>query len=745
MEFLKLDIQFFAVFKEAENTGLRSTSNPKNKGTLYASLTEQDVTATDITNNQTRIKCYCKFTQVTGSYTQYTAPYLRLYWFDNNENKNGKEVAKVQVHTINYGSYDKVEELSYTITAKHLSDGTLKGYVQAKWEYDGSGTLPCKTGYATTENVALTTIPRANTFKNVPDSANVGQDFTVALDQKNNTFSTKLVCECNGKSESVETTTNSATFFLPKATFASAFGSNESKKTATITATTYNGTTQIGDPVTDTIVLHLLESDYEPVVSISAVDSNTTTKTLTGDTTGKTCVLNASTMTCTVSVAAQNNATLSSVTINGASVATTTKTYTINNPTTNVFTITASDSRGFSNTATDTLTKVVDYFKPTITANFKRNTPTDGKVNLTYSGKVYNQSFGAKSNELKFYYDYKLKSASSYTSVELKPTITGNTFSGSLTLPETYDYQQNYSFRLRVVDSLNTVVYAQDVAKGEPVYWWNNDGVKVLGSLTQKDYPVPFVKKSKNLLQETQNRKDVTQAYYSLIRGNFYAIAGQQYTISFNTNNNGGLLYLHENIKHEGYEQAGCDGTRKAITFTATETKQYNNENVLTPSKAVTTAYDITDIQIEMGSKATEFEPYDVSSYIYINRGGGNELVYDGGKVLWTNPNPSSNVGYVWEGITLSSEDFDELEFWFYRNTERTYMLSTKTKKGYSAIATYSNGYTGITYSRILTKGSTDTKYTINECYQCGTGITPPSGDNSGLIPAFIVGYKNRW
>jgi hypothetical protein len=201
----------------------------------------------------------------------------------------------------------------------------------------------------------------------------------------------------------------------------------------------------------------------------------------TGDTTGKTCVLNASTIVCTVSASAQNSATLSSVTINGKNVATTTTSYTISNPTTNVFTITASDSRGFPNTATDTLTKVVDYFKPTITANFKRNTPTDGKVNLTYSGKVFNQSFGAKSNECKFYYDYKLKSASSYTSVELKPTITGDTFSGDITLPETYDYQQNYSFRLRVVDSLNTVVYAQDVAKGEPVFWWNENNFKING------------------------------------------------------------------------------------------------------------------------------------------------------------------------------------------------------------------------------------------------------------------------
>jgi hypothetical protein len=114
------------------------------------------------------------------------------------------------------------------------------------------------------------------------------------------------------------------------------------------------------------------------------------------------------------------------------------------------------------------------------------------------------------------------------------------------------------------------------------------------------------------------------------------------------------------------------------------------------------------------------------------------------GVLLWTNPDPTASIAYTYDAITLSSNDFDELEFWFYRNTDKDVMLSSKTKKGFGVVATYTNGYTGVSYSRFLTKGSSNTKYTVNECYRCGTGITPPSASNSELIPAFIVGYKNK-
>lgn len=475
MEFIKLNIQLFA----GDTTDkLKLTSTAGNYGYLQASF-EEVANSVNTNTNKNKVKVKATLTQKTGSWAQMYTPLLEIWWYDNNKNKSGIKVATTEVSKLSSGDVKTAEG---TIEVEHLADGSLKGYAQARWLQKVSSSYVYQNGTISTDNIPLTIIPRANTFKNVPDSANVGQGFTVTLNQKSTSFSTKLVCTCNGKSQEVTTFSDTATFSLPGTTFDSAFGSTESKKTATITATTYNGSTQIGDAVTDTVVLYLPSSTYKPSISISAVDTNSTTKTLTGDSTGKTCVLNASTIACTINAKSQNNATISSLAINGANVATNTTSYTISNSKTNKFTASVKDSRGFVNEATATL-NVVNYFKPTITALFKRNTPTDGKVTLKYSGTIFNKSFGAKANTFTFYYEYKLKSASSYTRVTLTPTISGNTFSGNLTLSGTYDYKQNYSFRLCVVDAINTVVYVQDITKGTPVYWWNESSVNINGTL----------------------------------------------------------------------------------------------------------------------------------------------------------------------------------------------------------------------------------------------------------------------
>ena len=614
IKFLELNIQLFGAFAEKENKNLTSKSGP-NKGRVYAKFTETNPTSDDIAKNQTRIVPYAEYSQ-GGSYSGYSTPKLVLTWYDNNENKNGKVLGTTNATALSSGAKVKVDPGE--ITVKHLNDGTLKGYLVADWIWTGSGYC-CNSGSATTANTALTNIPRANTFKSVPDSANVGQGLTVTLDQKNTAFSTTLTITCNGKSETVTTTTNTATFALSGSTFAGAFGSSESKKTATITAKTYNGSTQIGDAVTDTVVLYLPSSTYKPSISISAVDTNFTTKTLTGDSTGKTCVLNASTIACTINATPQNNATISSLAINGANVATNTTSYTISNSKTNKFTASVKDSRGFVNEATATL-NVVNYFKPTITALFKRNTPTDGKVTLKYSGTIFNKSFGAKANTFTFYYEYKLKSASSYTRVTLTPTISGDTFSGNLTLSETYDYKQNYSFRLCVVDAINTVVYVQDITKGTPVYWWNENGVNVNGTLIQKDKPVAIVKKSKNLF----NKDYIVSGYRLASDGTNYAESGYFASNFIPIEPN---TYYYINNKDSGaYSRVAFYNVNREFISANID----NNVAMQSPSNARYLRFSnyltrLDSIQLEVGQKGTSYESY-IEPKIYLNRGQGDEI-----------------------------------------------------------------------------------------------------------------------
>lgn len=164
--------------------------------------------------------------------------------------------------------------------------------------------------------------------------------------------------------------------------------------------------------------------------------------------------------------------------------------------------------------------------------------------------------------------------------------------------------------------------------------------------------------------------------------------------------------------------------------FSLTEAKR------VTITVALGTNTTVTNFKIypmlEKGSTATgyvEHKEYD------------NENLK--GKVLWTNPDPTASMGYTAGGITLSSSDYDELEFWYYNNTANSVLMCAKTRKGGSAEIFYMDGFNGKLYSRVFTRVY-NYLYTINACYSYGVGITPPLEANTMLIPAYIVGYKNR-
>lgn len=506
MKFMKLDIQFFATaFAEAENTSLKSSAG--NKGKLYASLTEIAPTEEEKLKNQNRVKCYCKFTQVTGSYAQHTVPYLRLYWYDNNENKNGKEVAKVQVHTINYGNYDKVEELTATITVNHLDDGTLKGYVKAKWEYDGTGTLPCKTGYATTSNTTLTTIPRAKTIGAI--SSDIGYDTTITLGQTSELFTTTIEYECGELKDVIvdKTTLISIPWKIPTE-FYSQLAPTDKEINVTLSATTYNGDTQIGSVQTTTLKARVNEADNKPEAYLDVEDINEKILALTND--PSKVVVNASSIKCNAQGMSKNGATIKSMAINGIELVDFTyrtpegeyteialDEYVIEKPTTNVFTLTVTDSREFTNEVTidnqKTLEKI-DYIIPTISATFRRNTPVDGLVNVQYDGKFFKGDFkSGTSNVLEMAYQYKEKGTETYSDwIALTLVISSeeNSYGGQIRLNEEFDYEKQFDFRISVKDLVNdygVIFTTGSIAKGKPSHWYDDENFYVEGSYYQRD------------------------------------------------------------------------------------------------------------------------------------------------------------------------------------------------------------------------------------------------------------------
>lgn len=113
--------------------------------------------------------------------------------------------------------------------------------------------------------------------------------------------------------------------------------------------------------------------------------------------------------------------------------------------------------------------------------------------------------------------------------------------------------------------------------------------------------------------------------------------------------------------------------------------------------------------------------------------------------ILWTNPNPT--LLFTSQTITLSSDDYDYLECFYYNYTVSGFqqVQSVKVPKGYSFnLATTIFASNNMHYgSRPVTRNS-DTSFTFEA--NKGVAAYNPSvivTDNSWAVPIKIVGYKS--
>lgn len=111
------------------------------------------------------------------------------------------------------------------------------------------------------------------------------------------------------------------------------------------------------------------------------------------------------------------------------------------------------------------------------------------------------------------------------------------------------------------------------------------------------------------------------------------------------------------------------------------------------------------------------------------------------GKILWTNPNPTSNFsGTI---ITLNSSDYDMYEIIYSSEagTLNNTLKSTKSIKGYGTIMEITNPSGSVTPIRARNVTyDTDTRLMISDGYT--NNVYPLSTDNSKCIPLYIIGYK---
>ena len=335
---------------------------------------------------------------------------------------------------------------------------------------------------ANSGNIELPTIPRASSI--TVNDANIGTATNIVINKTSSNFTTTLYYKASGQNswtKIVDKTSNQVYGWTVPTSFY-ALIPNSKNITCQFKAETYNGDTLLG--TSDTVTATFTATGNPTINSFTAVDINETTIDLTGDNTKM--IKGVSTIRATVSANAQNSANISSIKVNGSTAVNNKVDF--NNAPTNSFEVIVTDTRGYSTSQTITM-PMVNYVPLTLNPTIARDTPTNEKINISFNGNYFNDSFGAQNNTLTVQYRYKESTSSTWESwTTISNTKNGNTYSGYIQLSN-MDYQKVYNFEMRATDKIGTKpVNGITVSKGEPVYWWDEDKFHVIKKLLVDSY-----------------------------------------------------------------------------------------------------------------------------------------------------------------------------------------------------------------------------------------------------------------
>ena len=121
----------------------------------------------------------------------------------------------------------------------------------------------------------------------------------------------------------------------------------------------------------------------------------------------------------------------------------------------------------------------------------------------------------------------------------------------------------------------------------------------------------------------------------------------------------------------------------------------------------------------------------------HLNQAENKILERVNGTILWTNQNPTAN--FVAQTITLSSSDYDILEFIWRTDLVGNLTFSEKVMKGKGTqFDFFSTAIVGRRWCRRILYVS-DTSYSFNNCYKLDTSSTM---ENDNCVPLYVIGYK---
>ena len=160
------------------------------------------------------------------------------------------------------------------------------------------------------------------------------------------------------------------------------------------------------------------------------------------------------------------------------------------------FVVYAIDTRGYSQSVTKSVTIWKDYFAPTITAGVaERTEQVNEDTQLTFSGNIWGQNFGAKQNVItSCTYKYKKTSESEDKYItgttHIVPTISGNKFSGSFLIKgdaeaNGFKISSSYNIQISLKDVIKTTTYDIILSAGSPAIAIGQGGVCFGGAYSE--------------------------------------------------------------------------------------------------------------------------------------------------------------------------------------------------------------------------------------------------------------------
>lgn len=489
-------------------------------GSKYNIWLDWNAGAYDVVNNTTpvNIKVYLQRNDGYSS-SAYSSSCHRWTQFDSANTSDA------------YGAFDTrnnvvvlLKETNYNIL--HNPDGTRSVFLSGG--FDGTG-LSSLTGGSVGSTVTLPTIPRKSSC--TATNAQIETATSININRFSSSFTHTLKYTFGSLSGTIATGVGESYGWTVPSSFYAQIP-NAKSGVCTITCETYSGGTLIGTFDT-TFTASVNETTNAPTVSASIIDTNAVTKALT-DSDYKV-VKFFSNMGFTITATAKNSATISSRSITCGSLSSTSTSGTLNAVESNVFVVTATDSRGIQSSITYNATstpayQLVDYVRLTVSPTLTRTSPTGSTIAISYNGNYYNGSFGTVANTLAVKYRYKIAGTTTWSSyVTITPTKSGNSYSGSENLAESFPYTNAYDFEVVAYDQIYTsgIAVPVSVSQGIPVFDWSKTAFNVNVATT-----VPA------LTATTINGGDaITRKYIGTSQNiNDYKTAGQYSFYGTNTN-----------------------------------------------------------------------------------------------------------------------------------------------------------------------------------------------------------------